>query len=81
MKLGEFRELTKDLSDDIDIILSSDEEGNSYRNAFHIDFDMKYTISRCNCSIGFGKLTQELIDDGYGDGDIMEDGEDCIVVY
>jgi len=59
------------------VILSSDEEGNSYRE-LHDLWTANYDIE--NREVGLRELTPELINYGYNEEDIQE-GVPCVVFY
>lgn len=63
------------------IVVSSDEEGNSYRYAHNIDATDLNCEGSWEVEIGLRKLTQEYIDRGYTDEDVLEDGTPCVVIW
>jgi len=64
------------LDGDLEVVLSSDEEGNSFSKLAEITGPMVYN----NRETGFEKLTAGLVKAGYTEDDMMT-GEKCVVLY
>lgn len=80
MKIKELMEILKDLDPELDIIVSEDPEGNHYQHLHAYCSDMYYT-GDYNCEIGYNKITPELIKQGYGEEDILENGKPCLILW
>jgi len=76
MTAKELREQLANVGDDVIIVLSSDSDGNGFSEVSSCE-SMVYKDGE----IGFSELTDDLEEDGYGEEDILEDGEECVVLW
>ena len=74
-------EILKTVDPDAKIILSSDQEGNSYRLCWTISTDHNCQETECEYEIGLKELTEEDRLAGYEDEDMLEDGESCVILW
>lgn len=82
MKVGYLIEQLKLLDPEAIVVMSKDGEGNSFSPLSDIADEMVYREeSSWEGEIGYEKLTDELVDAGYGEEDIIEDGVPCIVMW
>lgn len=77
MKAKELAEILLQQPNSI-VVAASDEEGNSY-SEIH-DVSTNYNYDKKNREIGFRKLTKELKDQGYEQGDTLK-GAPCFVIW
>lgn len=82
MKVKELIEELKTIEDqDKEILLAIDGEGNRYHPLDAISTgaieELKYDIE----SVKLEQLTQELIEYGYTEEDVIEDGISCLVLW
>ena len=74
MKVKELKEILENYDDDTEILLSSDDDGNSY-NFLRDVYETSYIVVNDNIEIGLSELTEELIENGYTEEDVIDDGE------
>ena len=78
MKVKELIEKLKKADPEAMVVMSYDSEGNGYNKLRDVETDNQ---AYCHGEIGFKKLTPELEKRGYGEGDLLEDGEDAVVLW
>ncbi len=80
MKVKELKKLLNQFDDEDIVVMAKDSEGNSYSPLADI-WDGKY---KAECiwagEVGLRELTTELIELGYSEEDILEDGENAIIL-
>lgn len=81
MKVKELIEILEDCNPEDEVILSSDEEGNSFHPLGGVQYgsieELNYYIERVyEC-----ELTEELEAAGVSQEDILEDGIRCLVLF
>lgn len=83
MKVKELKEILNSLSDDLEIVMSSDAEGNNYHYLRNISTEPELVCSGDSycMQIGYSKLTPELEKLGYSEGDVISNGIRCIVIW
>lgn len=82
MLVKELKELLKDIDDNSIVVISRDGEGNNYSPLSSITDEMSYLANTTwSGEIGFLKLTKEMMDEGYGEEDILEDSEPALILY
>jgi len=78
MKIKELIEKLSKMDPELLVVLSSDEEGNSYLPARVVDSGMSYKDGE----IGYRRLTAKLKKQGYGEADICaKDATPCVVIW
>jgi hypothetical protein len=79
MKISHLITKLKKLDPDALVVLSKDPEG----NGFDICSDVVegYKFDREEREIGLESLTEQAVEDGYSEEDVMEDGERCVVLW
>lgn len=81
MKVKELIKLLAEENQEAEVIMSSDGEGNSYSPFYCLgDVDTYKADSTWSGDMGYSKLTKELKDAGYGDGDIITDGKPAVLL-
>ena len=68
MKVKELKKILGSLDENLEVVMASDAEGNSYSsmNGYNVMiYDTLYG------EVGLPKLTEELVDAGYGEEDVM----------
>lgn len=70
-------EILKTVPPKTPIVLSSDQEGNSYRQAYSFSTDHNFK----DREIGLRELTAEDTKQGYTEEDLMTDGEPCVCLW
>ncbi len=78
MTVKKLKEIIKNMDDDVIIIMSRDEDGNGYAPLSEVDTEFLW--SEEDRDIGFGKLTDDLIKEGYGEEDIIK-GKPALVLW
>ncbi|MDR3504363.1 MAG: hypothetical protein P4L79_17485 [Legionella sp.] len=82
MKVKELIELLKKENQEAIVIMSSDEEGNSFSPFYGFSSQNSYLAnSTYSGDVGYNELTKELKEDGYTEEDIISDGEPALVLY
>lgn len=82
MNVQELRDLLSTLPDDMPVIISSDEEGNSFNPLSGVDISDSCFVKIGNeYNVGLRALTPELKRQGYGEDDVYEDGTPCVVIW
>lgn len=76
---GSLIELLKQVSPDTIIVLSKDEEGNSYRQPYAVSTDYNYDAE--SREVGLRQLTKEDLKKGYTDEDVMTNGKPCVCLW
>lgn len=79
MKVKQLIKRLQRLNPNDDVVLSSDDEGNSYRLLNSICDNSTYTKDGYNIEVGLGKLTPELKEGGYTEEDVLA-GNKCIIL-
>jgi hypothetical protein len=79
MKIKELIANLQKLDPNCDVVLSSDNEGNSYRLLSTISDNSTYTRDAHIIEVGLGKLTPSLQKMGYTQEDVL-DGKPCIIL-
>lgn len=80
MKVRELLYQLSKCNPDDTVVLSKDGEGNGFSVLFSIQNNQRYIGNKWDCEVWFRELTQELIDAGFSEEDVSEEGEDCIVL-
>jgi len=80
MKIKELKKILKNYDDDMEILMSSDAEGNSYDFLSDVNLVAYKTYDR-HVEIGLSELTDKLREQGYTEEDLIEDGKIGIVLY
>jgi hypothetical protein len=79
------KQLIKELSildPELEVILSSDAEGNSYHELDEIDYKQcGYKKQRYEIYIGLTHLTKEDADAGYTEEDVLTGAKPCVIFY
>lgn len=81
MNVKELKELLEKFNDDDIVIVSKDGEGNGYSplaTAEEVSYEAECTWSGL---VGIRELTDEHIDVGYTEEDLLENGVDAIVLW
>ena len=81
MTVKELREVLSNYNDDDLVVVSKDDEGNSYSLLEDVDECSYVAESSYNGYIGIRELTDEHIKAGYTEEDLIEDGVNAIVLY
>ena len=79
MKVSELIDLLETVDPDKIVVMSSDSEGNYYHEL--LDFDGDVVFDSREGEIGYSQLTEELIKDGYGEEDLIEDGVSAVCFW
>lgn len=81
MNVAELIEELQKLPPDLLVVIQKDPEGNGYYEARGADGnDLCYDDSDYEGSVGFSKLTEEKIEKGYTEEDLVT-GIPCVVIY
>lgn len=80
MKIKELLEQLNNIDPETEIIMSSDDEGNSFRKLHEIQINMSYRNDGYEVEVGHSVLTDEMKLEGYTEDDIF-DGEKCIILW
>lgn len=83
MTVSELIELLQKCGPDDIVVLSKDDDGNSFSPLFKITKD-RYSAYAKHCGrgdIGLRDLTEVDIQYGRTEDDVMEDGEDCVTLW
>lgn len=76
MKIKELMEILSKMDPERLVVLSRDEEGNGF-SVLQDAEEMHYKDGE----VGYGRLTPELRDAGYGPDDIMRGGKKAVVLW
>lgn len=79
MKVQDLRTALEGVPDDTVVVVSRDAEGNGFSPLHDAEVGMKY--DKANGEIGFGELTPSQMEDGFTDEDLMDDGQDAVVLW
>lgn len=81
LTVAELRKNLAELPDEWIVVLSSDEEGNSHRvlSADGICINALFSEDQERANIRF--LTEELINAGFTEDDILTDGQPCVILF
>lgn len=74
---GSLIESLKQVSPDTIIVVSKDAEGNSYRQPYSVSTDYNYDSGE----VGLRQLTEEDLEKGYTDEDVMTNGKPCVCLW
>jgi hypothetical protein len=81
MKVKELKELLTKYNDNDLVILAKDSEGNGFSHLDDIE-DGKYKAETTwYGEVGLRNLTNDLIEAGYSEEDVLEDGENAIILW
>ena len=81
MKVSELITKLQELDPECHVVLSSDDEGNSYRLLHAIEDNSAYILEgRYAVEVGIHVLTPELQKAGYSEEDVVK-GKPCIVLF
>ena len=83
MKVKDLIKALKTADQNADVVMSSDEEGNSYRLA-KVDPSKGQVYEAVNSfeiEVAYAELTPELTKHGYTEEDTKPDGTPCIVIW
>ena len=65
-----------------EIVVSKDAEGNQFSLMHTLSVDHRYSgTKKWDVNIGYRKLTEDLIELGFTDEDIIEHGTNCVVIW
>lgn len=81
MKVSELREMIKNWDDDLDILISSDEEGNGFADFADVTVGMGYINDCGDIEIHYLELTPEMEEGGYTDEDVRTNAKPCIIFW
>jgi len=82
MKVRELKAILAKCDDDIDILVASDGEGNSYALLSEVNTtDYAWNQDAQDAEIRLRNLTPDLIQEGYTEEDTMPDGKKCVVIW
>lgn len=81
MKVKELKELLNQFDDENIVIMSKNSEGNNFSPLSDIDECNYRAETTWYGEIGLRELTDEDIADGYSEEDVLEDGENAIVLW
>lgn len=70
-----------DVDPESDVLLSSDEEGNSFLELHFVDSGLVYTFEDGDIRYGVSDLTAENIEAGFAPEDVIEDGVPCVILW
>lgn len=81
LTVAELRKNLAELPDEWIVVLPSDEEGNSHRvlSADGICINALFSEDQERANIRF--LTEELINAGFTEDDILTDGQPCVILF
>jgi hypothetical protein len=80
MKVKELKQLLDNFNDDDLVVMSKDSEGNNYSPLCDIWEGSYKAESSWSGEVGLRELTKEDIEVGYSEEDILEDGENAIIL-
>ena len=80
MKVSELIEQLKAIDPNRIVILSKDVEGNGYSPLDDLWSGAYRANSTYSGDVGFESLTEEDRSRGYGDGDVIDDGEPAVIL-
>ena len=80
MKIKQLKGILNKYDDNLEVVISSDGEGNSYDILRSIE---KGTFEKedYDIRIGLEKLTPELAEQGYSEDDVLTNGSPCLILY
>ena len=82
MNVKELKKLLETVDDDLIVILQKDGEGNGYSPCAGIDDEMNYEPeSTYSGTVGYRKLTPELIEKGYSEEDCLPHAQPALIFY
>lgn len=82
MKVKELKKLLENVNDERIVVMSKDGEGNGFSPLYFLDDESRYLAdSTWSGEVGLEKLTPKLQNQGYGDEDVLEDGELALVLW
>ena len=81
MLVKELKEILNNADDNDLVVLSHDEEGNSYSPLYSTELCSYDLNNSGENEVGIRELTPELIEEGYTEDDLIEDGVNAIVLY
>lgn len=79
MKIRQLIAELEKLDPELEVIVSTDSEGNGFDEMRVISPGYNYNPQ--DREIGISELTEEDINSGYTDEDVMEDGVPCVVLW
>lgn len=80
MKNRDLKAILNQHDDELDIIISSDSEGNSYDTLQTVELG-RFKKEDYSVRIGLEKLTPELAEQGYSEDDVLTNGSPCLILY
>ena len=80
MKVKELIELLLKANQEAEVVLSSDDEGNSFRIADSVDTNSAFESDGFDLEVGIKNLTADLKRRGFTKEDCVV-GEDCVVIW
>jgi hypothetical protein len=82
MLVKELKEILNNADDNDLVVLSHDEDGGGGYSPLYSTELCSYDLNNsCENEIGIRELTPELIEEGYTEDDLIEDGVNAIVLY
>lgn len=79
MKVVELMDILNSVDQDAEVVMASNEEGTGYHIVNSVDSNSNF-IGDYYVEIGVAELTDELLEQGYTEDDLL-DGEPCIVLW
>lgn len=79
MKVSELIKRLQEVDPDNIVVLSRDGEGNGYRRLAGVDTSSRYNPEEDE--VGLRELTEADRRSGYSEEDVMEEGEDCVILW
>lgn len=82
MKVKQLIELLQDCNPEDLVVMSGDTEGNWHSPVSDVFAQLRYAADNSySGGTGLRELTPELIEQGYSEEDVLEEGQDCIVLW
>jgi hypothetical protein len=81
MKVKELKELLNQYDDNDLVIMAKDSEGNGFSPLYEIEDGSYKAETTWYGEVGLRELTSELIEAGYSEEDVLENGENAIILW
>ena len=78
VKVSELLKILQSADQNDLVVISQDEEGNGFRPLGFVDME---NMVYADGETGYKVLTPELEEQGYAEEDVLEYGEDCVVLW